>query len=86
MRNVRPGSAHLELDEQGVGRPEFDITTVLDVAHLRGVRERAIALHRSQIAPFDGMPEQLRAEFLETDRLVRLRPPWPGGDPERSLF
>jgi LmbE family N-acetylglucosaminyl deacetylase len=90
LREVRPGSAHLEiateLDEQGLGRPEADITTVIDVAHLRPARERAIAMHATQVAPYEGMPEELRAEFLETDRLVRLLPPWDGGPVERSLF
>jgi hypothetical protein len=59
---------------------------VVDVAHLRPARERAIAMHATQVAPYDGMPDQLRAEFLETDHLVRLQPPWDGGPIERSLF
>lgn len=85
LQDVRPDSAHLELDRQGLGRPDEEITTVLDVAHLRDVRERAIALHRSQASPYDGLPADLRSAFLDTDRLVRLQPPWTGGPVERSL-
>jgi LmbE family N-acetylglucosaminyl deacetylase len=86
IQDLRPDSAHLELDRQGLGRPEEMITTALDTKHLRAVRERAIALHRSQTSPFDGMPEDLRNEFLDTDYLVRLVPPWDGGTREHSLF
>lgn len=86
LADLRPDSAHLELDHDAPGRPDSHITTVLDVAHLRATRERAIAMHRSQTSPYEGMPEDLRAAFLETDRLVRLQPPWPGGAVERGLF
>ncbi|HET6877551.1 MAG TPA: PIG-L deacetylase family protein [Jatrophihabitans sp.] len=86
LADVRPNSTHLELDLEAPGRPGHHITTVLDVAHLRSTRERAMAMHRSQTSPYAGMPEDLRAAFLETDRLVRLQPPWPGGQLERTLF
>jgi LmbE family N-acetylglucosaminyl deacetylase len=86
LQRARPDSAHLDLDRQGLGRPEEQITTVLDVAHLVPVRERAIALHASQVAPYEGMPADLRTEFLATDRLVRLQPPWTGGELEHSLW
>jgi LmbE family N-acetylglucosaminyl deacetylase len=86
LRGVRPDSAHLDLDHQGLGRPDDEITTLLDSAHLRARREAAIALHRSQVSPFEGMPEDLLSAFLDTDRLVRLQPPWAGGEPERDIF
>jgi LmbE family N-acetylglucosaminyl deacetylase len=86
LERVRPDSEHLDLDEHGLGRPEADITTVLDVAHLRPLREQASALHASQASPLDGMPEDLRSAFLERDHLIRLQPPWPGGARETSLF
>jgi N-acetyl-1-D-myo-inositol-2-amino-2-deoxy-alpha-D-glucopyranoside deacetylase len=86
LGEVRPESAHLDLEHQGVGRPDEDITTWLDVKQLRDVRLEAAALHRSQVFPFAGMPEELLSAFLDTDRLVRIQPPWTGGDPERSLF
>jgi LmbE family N-acetylglucosaminyl deacetylase len=86
LQNVRPDSAHLDLDERGTGRPEADITTVLDVRAVRQVRERAMALHASQVPPFAGMATDLRDEFLATDHLVRLQPPWEGGEIERSIW
>jgi LmbE family N-acetylglucosaminyl deacetylase len=86
LENVRPDSAHLDLDRRGLGRPDGDITTVLDVRAVREVRMRAISLHASQTAPFDGMPADLRDDFLDFDSLVRLQPPWTGGEIERSLF
>ena len=42
--------------------------------------------HASQTAPFDGMPADLLDTFLDTDSLVRLQPPWDGGEVERDLF
>ena len=39
LENVRPDSKHLELDQGGLGRPEDQITTVLDTSD---VRRRAI--------------------------------------------
>jgi N-acetyl-1-D-myo-inositol-2-amino-2-deoxy-alpha-D-glucopyranoside deacetylase len=86
LERVRPDSEHLDLDQQGIGRPEEQITTVLDHRALRPLREQAFAMHASQRPPVDGMPEELRSEFLETDYLVRLQPPWTGGSRETSLF
>jgi hypothetical protein len=62
------------------------VPQVVDGAHLEPRRERAIAMHRSQVAPFDGMPIELRSAFLRTDRLVRLQPAWTESEPERELF
>jgi len=86
LEHVRPESEHLDLDQQGIGRPEADITTVLDVAHLRPLRERAFALHGSQTGPMDGMSDEVRTAFLERDYFVRIQPPWTGGEQETSLF
>ena len=86
LERVRPDSEHLDLDQQGLGRPDGEITTVLDVADLQPLREQAIALHASQTSPYDGMPADLRDDFLRTDRLVRLHPTWTGGAIETSLF
>jgi LmbE family N-acetylglucosaminyl deacetylase len=85
LENVRPESPYLDVDQQGLGWPDTDITTILDVRHVRDRRERAMAEHASQTAPFDGMPAELRDVFLDTDHLVRLQPPWTGGDIERDL-
>jgi LmbE family N-acetylglucosaminyl deacetylase len=86
VERLRPDSEHLDLDRSCIGRPDEDITTVLDTAQLRPLRERAIALHATQTPPTDGMSEQIRAGFLERDYLIRLRPPWTGDEPEKSLF
>jgi LmbE family N-acetylglucosaminyl deacetylase len=86
LEHVRPESAHLDLDRQGLGRPEEQITAALDVAHLQPLRERAIAMHRSQRSPYEGMPPGLRDDFLRTDRLVRLHPKWPIGEPDHDIF
>ena len=86
LEQVRPDSEHLDLDQQGIGRTDADITTVVDVAHLRPLREQAFALHASQVSPMDGMSDEVRAGFLDHDYLVRLQPPWTGGERETSLF
>lgn len=86
LEQVRPDSAHLDLDRQGLGRPEEQISTVLDVADLQPLREQAIARHASQTSPYDGMPTDLRDDFLRTDRLVRLHPAWTGAAVETSIF
>jgi LmbE family N-acetylglucosaminyl deacetylase len=88
LARVQPdaGLLALDLDRSGVGRPDADITTVVDVSAFRSVRERAVAAHSSQRSPMADMPEHLVEAFVSTDRLVRVQPPWPGGEPERSLL
>jgi hypothetical protein len=44
-----------------------------------------MAEHASQVSPFEGMPDELRSEFLETDHLIRLQPPRASGSVERRL-
>jgi len=86
LGKVRPRSAHLELDQRGLGRPEQQITTVLDVSDVRSQREKAISLHASQTSPYDGMSADLRGEFLDTDHLIRLQPAWTGDGREHTLL
>jgi N-acetyl-1-D-myo-inositol-2-amino-2-deoxy-alpha-D-glucopyranoside deacetylase len=62
-----------------VGVPRDEVTTVVDVAAHLGQRWRAIRAHTSQVPPFDAMPSDLADDFLRTDWLVRVRPPWTGG-------
>lgn len=80
----QPDSAHLDLGE--LGTPDDLITTYLDTSQQLELRERAMALHVSQTPPYDVMPDDLRRDFLATDRLRRVLPPWEGGDHERALF
>jgi LmbE family N-acetylglucosaminyl deacetylase len=86
LEKVRPDSEHLDLDQAGIGQPADAITTVVDVSHLRPLREQAFALHASQTSPVDGMSDEVRTAFLERDYFVRLQPPWTSGEQETSLF
>lgn len=79
-----PDSQHLGLGD--LGTPADRITTVIDTADLLDRREAAIALHRSQASPYEVMPADLRREFLTTECLQRVRPAWPGGPRETSVF
>jgi LmbE family N-acetylglucosaminyl deacetylase len=87
LARVNPDAGHLalDLDAEGIGRPDSDVTTVLDVTPFRAVRERAMAQHATQKPPFADMPAAMQDAFLHADRLVRVQPPWTGGEPERTL-
>lgn len=86
MRVHRPGMEHLDADAAALGTPDDQITTVVDVARHRDARERAMAMHASQASPYDGLPEALRAAFLDTAHAVRVVPPWRGGSRETRLL
>jgi N-acetyl-1-D-myo-inositol-2-amino-2-deoxy-alpha-D-glucopyranoside deacetylase len=73
MRALKPESVYLDVDEAAIGRPDEEITDVVDASAHVAVRERAIAAHRSQVSPFEGLSPELRRAFLTTDHLVRLR-------------
>jgi LmbE family N-acetylglucosaminyl deacetylase len=79
-----PGSDYLALGE--LGTPDDDITTVVDTAEHLADREAAIAIHRTQTAPFEAMPDDLRRSFLTAEHLRRVRPPWAGGDRESDFL
>lgn len=67
----RPETEYLGLGE--LGTPDEEIDLVIDqTAHLEA-RERAIAAHRSQTSPFEGLPPALRTAFLGQDHLLRVR-------------
>ena len=71
QRRAGAGEAYLALGE--LGTPDEEITTVLDVRAHRKARQRAIAVHRSQTSPFEGLPAELQEDFLGTDRLRLVR-------------
>lgn len=71
--------------EPRLGRPDADITTVIDGRAVLEVRRKAIAVHASQASPFIGLAPDLEAAFLTKDYLVRIAPPWPGGPVEHML-
>jgi N-acetyl-1-D-myo-inositol-2-amino-2-deoxy-alpha-D-glucopyranoside deacetylase len=75
MRVLRPGTAYHSLDPAGLGRDDAAITDVLDATGVLDRREAAMAEHRSQASPFDGLSPELRRAFLATDHLARVDAP-----------
>jgi LmbE family N-acetylglucosaminyl deacetylase len=75
--------AYVEIE---LGRPDAEITTVVDVTHVVQERRAAIAAHRTQTSPFDGLSSELGDQFLARDCLVRAVPPWNDGPLETTLF
>ncbi len=67
----RPETEYLGLGE--LGTPDAEIDVVLDQTDHLDARERAIAAHRSQTSPFEGLPPALRTAFLGRDHLRRAR-------------
>ncbi|MGY1700314.1 PIG-L deacetylase family protein [Geodermatophilus sp. SYSU D00766] len=81
VRALRPDTAYHALDPADLGRPDAEVTDVLDVGAVLDRREAAIAEHRSQTSPFDGLSPQLRRAFLGADHLARV--PWRPRGPQR---
>jgi LmbE family N-acetylglucosaminyl deacetylase len=75
-----------EYVEMEIGRPDEEITTIVDSASVYETRVAAIAEHRTQRSPFDGLSLELRHRFLAVDHYVRAVPPWEGGEIERSIL
>ena len=75
MRSLRPGTAYHSLDPADLGRDDREITDVVDASAVLEQREAAMAEHRSQVSPFDGLSDDLRRAFLTTDHLVRVALP-----------
>ncbi|MDP9428768.1 MAG: PIG-L family deacetylase, partial [Actinomycetota bacterium] len=73
----RGDDAYHALDPDAFGRPDREVTDVLDVREVLDRREAAIAEHRSQRSPFEGLSSDLRLAFLGTDHLVRVPVPAP---------
>jgi N-acetyl-1-D-myo-inositol-2-amino-2-deoxy-alpha-D-glucopyranoside deacetylase len=72
MRSLRPAAAYHAIDPAVFGRPDVEVTDVLDVTVVLDRREAAIAAHRSQVSPFDGLSDALRRQFLTVDHLARV--------------
>lgn len=60
---ARGGEAGVYADPR-LGRPDADITTVIDERAVLEIRRQAIAAHASQSSPFLGLPPELEAAFL----------------------
>lgn len=71
MAEVNPDAAHL--DVASLGRADDELTA-LDTSDVLEVRERALACHRSQSSPYDGIPDALRRAFLTTDHVADATP------------
>lgn len=69
----RAGSdtAYLQLDLDTLGRPDEELTA-LDTSDVLAVREQAIACHRSQASPYDGLSPELRRAFLTVDHIEEV--------------
>jgi LmbE family N-acetylglucosaminyl deacetylase len=68
---ISPDRAYLALDPDTLGRADAELTA-LDASAVLAVREAAIACHRSQASPFDGLSPELRRAFLSVDHVVEL--------------
>jgi LmbE family N-acetylglucosaminyl deacetylase len=83
MKRTDPSWAHLELG--ALGTPDEQVTTEIDTRRFLHQRVAAMAEHRSQRSPFEGLPQELFEAFLTREHLIRVRPAWPGGPVETDL-
>jgi LmbE family N-acetylglucosaminyl deacetylase len=74
QRVTNPDAAYHSIDPSVFGRPDHEVTHVVDVRAVLATRELAIAMHVSQSSPFDGLSAELREAFLATDHLVARNP------------
>lgn len=72
MARHDPSWEHLSAEIPGTA--DDLITTVIDTGDFLTQRDQAIAMHRSQRSPYDGLPDDLRRRFLTTDYLQQVRP------------
>jgi LmbE family N-acetylglucosaminyl deacetylase len=85
LRRSNPSMEHLELGIPGT--PDDTITTLIATPEHLEARERAIAAHHSQLSPYEGLPADLRREFLTEEPMRRVVPAWEEGGPlETALF
>ncbi|MEO8695355.1 MAG: hypothetical protein ABI658_17650 [Acidimicrobiales bacterium] len=66
-------AVYLDIDLDALGTPDAQLTAI-DVGEYVDVRERAIACHRSQSSPFDGLSPDLRHAFLATAFIQESEP------------
>jgi LmbE family N-acetylglucosaminyl deacetylase len=82
MRSLQKLEAYTDLD---IGKPDDELTTILDVVDVIETRRAAIAVHRTQHGPFVGLSADLEQRILGEVHLVRAHPAWTGGAVETSL-
>lgn len=71
MRETHPDAAYHGIDPAQFGTPDALVTDVLDHSDVLGLREAAIALHRSQRSPYDELSPDLRRAFLADTYVIR---------------
>lgn len=67
----RPQTEYLHLSD--LGTPDEEIDFVLDQTEQLERRKQAMQAHRSQTSPFEGLPPDLRRDFLAQDHPRRVR-------------
>ena len=82
MASTDPSWEHLRLG--AVGTPDEEVTTRIDTRDHLPERLAAMAEHRSQRSPFEGLPQDLFEDFLTREHLIRVRPGWQGGPLETA--
>ena len=74
MRSRASDTVYLGLDVETLGTAD-ELLTAIDVSPYLETRERAIACHRSQTSPYEGLSPELRRAFLSTDFIREWSPP-----------
>lgn len=77
-----PDSPYLALAE--LGTADELITERVDTTSYYERRLEAIAMHRSQVSPYEALPEELRRAFLTTEHLRRVDGGGMPADPDRG--
>jgi LmbE family N-acetylglucosaminyl deacetylase len=72
MAVTHPEIPYVEMDPAGFGTPDDRVTDVLHLPDLVEVRELAMAAHRSQRPPTDGLSRELTLAFITDASLVRI--------------
>lgn len=73
-------------EDMVLGRPDEEVTTIVDVGSVIDTRRAAIAEHKTQVSPFHGLDGAMLDSLLCRDHFVRAVPPWTGGPIETSLW
>ena len=82
LRDAGIDSDFGDMENNAIGVPDEEVTTLIDVSAHAEAKERAALCHRSQIGIqgfFPWMPSELKDRFLSTEHLIRVEPPIPTG-------
>lgn len=82
LADEEPASPYLAL--ANLGTPDELITERIDTERHYARRLEAIARHRSQVSPYEDLPEVLRRAFLTTDHLRAVERSGMPADPDRA--